>query len=99
KLTLAVAATFKATLSGLSANADLQLIKDANGNLVVDSGETLASSAHTGTTAETITKSLAAGTYYVRVFTPVAAATNYSLVLKSDAAGNTLGAARNVGAL
>jgi hypothetical protein len=99
KLTLAVAATLKASLSGLSANADLQLIKDANSNLIVDSGEVLANSAHTGAAAESLSKSLAAGTYYVRVFEPASASTKYSLVLQSDAAGNTLGAARNVGAL
>src|SRR3954471_3051673 len=47
KFTLSVSGTFSAALSGLSQNADLQLIKDANNNLVVDTGETLVSSAHT----------------------------------------------------
>src|SRR2546423_7747044 len=54
KFTMAVAGTFSASLSGLSANADLQLIKDTNNNLIVDSGETLATSANTGTTTDAI---------------------------------------------
>src|SRR5439155_5047961 len=99
KFTLSAAATFKANLTGLTANADLQLVKDTNNNLVVDTGETLATSALTGNAAEAITKSLAAGTYYVRVFKTVSTSTNYTLTLKSDYAGNTLAAARNVGTL
>src|SRR5438045_1044037 len=90
KFTLSAAATFSAALSGLSQNADLQLIKDTNNNLLVDSGETLVTSAHTGTTAESLSKSLAAGTYYVRVFESGTAGTSYSLTLKSDYAGNSL---------
>src|SRR5690348_12349201 len=41
KLTLAAAGSLKITLTGLTGDADVQLIKDANANLVVDTGETL----------------------------------------------------------
>ncbi len=99
KFTLSAAATFSAAISGLSQNADLQLIKDTNNNLLVDAGETLATSAHSGTAVESISKSLAAGTYYVRVFKTVAASTNYTLTLKSDSAGNALTTSRNVGTI
>src|SRR5207247_10795923 len=75
-------------------------IKDANGNLIVDTGETLATSANTGTTNETILKTgLAAGTYYVRVYESGTASLNYQLSLKTDYAGNSLGLARNIGTL
>jgi Bacterial pre-peptidase C-terminal domain len=99
QLAMATAGSLKITLGGLTANADLQLIHDANGNHIVDPGETLATSAHTGTTSESITKTLAAGTYYVRAYESGTASTKLSLTLESDYAGNTLGAARNVGAL
>ncbi len=55
-------------LSGLSSNADLQFIADANGNGVADPGEVLASGALTGTGTKAMQKSLTAGTYYVRVY-------------------------------
>src|SRR5438034_2286590 len=57
KFTLASAATFNATLTGLTANADLALIKDSNNNLLVDTGETLATSLKSGITGESIIKS------------------------------------------
>src|SRR3954470_4246412 len=44
KFTMSAAGTFTASLTGLTANADIQLIKDANNNGVVDTGETVASS-------------------------------------------------------
>src|SRR3954464_2503393 len=58
KFTLSAAGTFSAALAGLAQNADLQLIKDTNNNSLVDTGETLAPSAHAGTAAESISKSL-----------------------------------------
>ena len=82
KFTLSAAATFSAALSGLSQNADLQLIKDTNNNLLVDTGETLATSLKTGITSESISKLLSAGTYYVRVYLPATAAPKYTLTLK-----------------
>src|SRR3954466_5230075 len=65
KFTFSTAGTFKATLSGVTAAAYMQLIKDANGNLMVDSGDTLVSSTP-GTASQTITKTLSSGTYYLR---------------------------------
>jgi hypothetical protein len=48
KFTMLLAGTFGASMTGLSANADVELIRDTNNNSIVDSGEVLASAAHTG---------------------------------------------------
>src|SRR5436305_1702041 len=80
KFTLSAAATFKATLSGLAADANLQLINDANHNNGVDLGEINGTSAKTGTINEIISKPLAAGTYYLRVYRG-SGDTNYSLAI------------------
>jgi hypothetical protein len=75
------------TLSGLSADADVQLLNS--------SGAVLQSSALGGTSSESISRQLTAGTYYIRVF-PYSGSTNYTLSLFAtpDLAGNSLTAAR-----
>lgn len=80
KFSVSAPATLGAKLSGLSADADLQLIRDANGNGAVDPGEVLASSTRGGTSDETVLQSLAAGTYFVRVY-PYSGSTSYKLTL------------------
>ncbi|MFZ4640777.1 MAG: pre-peptidase C-terminal domain-containing protein [Nodosilinea sp.] len=96
RFNLTQASSFNLTLNGLSADADVQLLSS--------SGTVLQSSANGGTTAESITRSLTADTYYVRVY-PYSGSTNYNLALSAtvnapaDNAGNTLTAARNIGAL
>jgi len=93
---LAQASNFNLSLSGLSADADVQLL---NG-----SGSVLASSVNGGSTSESIVRSLAIGNYFVRVY-PYSGSTNYTLSLSAtpstapDNAGNTLATARNIGAL
>lgn len=73
--------TLNVTLSGLTANADMRLIYDANHNGVVDTGEVIAISSYTGTNAEAFHLSnLAAGTYYIETYVPP----------MFDAAGNRL---------
>ncbi|MDB9437143.1 C2 family cysteine protease [Dolichospermum lemmermannii CS-548] len=86
---------FSLNLTGLTANADVQLL---NG-----SGTVISTSGNAGTASESITSLLTAGNYYVRVFpfTGVSS-TNYSLSLNAtpvDNAGNTLATARAVGTL
>ncbi|MDB5354807.1 MAG: Calx-beta protein [Phycisphaerales bacterium] len=80
KFTLPGPRPFTASLTGLTANADLQLIRDANHDGIVQPSEVLAISSHGGNTSETISKSLPAGTYYVRVFRQSGEA-NYNLTL------------------
>jgi hypothetical protein len=84
KLSLGAGRWLTATLSGLASDANLQLIKDANGNGTIDSGDTLATSTKTGTASDAITKFLSTGTYFVRV-TRFSGDTNYSLALSAPA--------------
>jgi subtilisin family serine protease len=65
-------------LSGLSADADMQLIQDVNGNGAIESGEILAYPWQGGTQPENLTTALTAGTYYIRVF-PYSSSTPYIL--------------------
>src|SRR5205807_3267042 len=86
-------------LSGLSANANLELIRDANHNGKLDSGELLASSNSPGAASESIVKSLSAGTYIAAVVAVGQARTRYHLMLTADYAGNNIPGARDVGSL
>jgi subtilisin family serine protease len=96
RFSLAQAGNFNLSLSGLSADADVQLLSS--------SGSVLASSARGGSMAESIIRSLTAGNYFVRVY-PYSGSTNYTLSLSAtpstpaDNAGNTLATARSIGAL
>lgn len=90
--------TLSIRLLGMQSNADLFLIKDFNYNGNVDAGEVLATSTNPGTQSDSIFKSLAAGTYYIGVASR-GGNTNYTLALSADYAGNTLGAARNMGTI
>jgi hypothetical protein len=86
-------------LTGLSSDADLYLVQDVNLNGVYDSADLLAFSARTGTGAEQITvNNLAAGSYFAWV-TQFSGTTNYTLTMTTDAAGNTLSDARDIGIL
>ena len=81
------------SLTGLSANADVQLLNS--------SGTVITTSAATGSTSESITSLLSAGTYYARVY-QFSGDTTYGLSLTAlpvDNAGNTLATARAVGTL
>ncbi|HEY9852219.1 MAG TPA: pre-peptidase C-terminal domain-containing protein [Leptolyngbyaceae cyanobacterium] len=71
---------FTASLTGLSADADIRLIRDFNGNGVVDAGERIASSALSGTSPEQINTTLDAGDYFIQVF-QYSGSTSYNLSL------------------
>ena len=78
-------------LSGLSADANLQLLNS--------SGALIGSSAQVSNLAELINfPALTPGTYYVRAYQS-SGDTSYNLTLTADSAGNTLSAARNIGTL
>ncbi len=86
-------------VDGLSGDADLQLIRDINGNDQVDKNEVLASSIRSGTNAESINTELDAGSYYIRVYAYDSGTINYSLSALAtpiDYAGNSLDTARNI---
>src|SRR5439155_26652634 len=83
KFSLASSAKFSAVMIGASsATAALFLIKDVNGNGVIDSGDVLASSMNANTANQSISKSLVAGTYFLRVRGDKGH-TNYALTLKT----------------
>ncbi|MBE9095466.1 PPC domain-containing protein [Tychonema sp. LEGE 07203] len=75
---------FSATVDGLSADVDVELIQDLNGNGAVGLEDLIASSNNLGTASETIVSNgaLPAGTYFVRV-SQFQGDTNYNLRLLS----------------
>ncbi len=88
------------SVSGLANNADVQLIRDANNNGVIDTSDVLSTSGKTGILDEAIDTYLDAGTYFIRVYAR-SGDTNYTLnatskLLPQDLAGNTLGTARSI---
>jgi len=84
---------FKLAMTGMTANADVQLLNSAGG--------VITSSRATGSNPESIIRNLSAGTYYVRTYPVGTANTNYNLSIQAiaDNAGNTLATARNLGNL
>ncbi|MCP2730063.1 S8 family serine peptidase [Limnofasciculus baicalensis] len=70
------------TLGGLSADADLELIRDWNNNGRVDAGEVIGQSLNSGTSVDSVSRILDSGDYFVRVLpgTP-SARTSYNLKL------------------
>ncbi len=98
RFTLTARSALNLTLTGLSYDADLQLICDKNSNGIIDSGEVLSSSVKGGSTNEAIFSYLNAGTYFARVY-QYWGDTNYAFqasatVLPNDYAGNTTAAAK-----
>ena len=104
RFSLDTARALTLNLSGLNADSNLRLIRDANNNGIVDVGEVLASSNQSGTLSETLTQNLQAGAYFVQVY-QYSGETNYSLNLTTAAIsvpvdpGNTLATARDIGIL
>lgn len=93
KFTLTRSATLPTQLvSQTGGLADLALVRDANSNLVIDSGDVIASATSTSTTNAAFQVALSAGTYYLRVRT-ISGKSNYVVSLNSDTAGNVLGQA------
>lgn len=79
------------TLSGMTSDADLRLIRDRNNNGRVDSGEVLATSILAGTQIDRIVRDLEAGTYFIQV-NRFSGNTNYTLQtqFQPDKGGDTL---------
>jgi hypothetical protein len=100
QFTLEGRSSFQLDLTRLSANANVQLIRDVNGNGVVDKGEVIAASNRSGKKAESIATTLEAGTYYIQVHSQGKAKTKYDLSVSAtpiDNAGNTQGTAWDIG--
>jgi hypothetical protein len=67
--------SFNMTLSGLGANADVELLNSG--------GEVLQTSAQLGTSSESLFTSLDAGSYYIKVYSGAETTTDYSLNLSA----------------
>lgn len=67
-------------MTGLTGDADLRIINDANNNGIVDSGEVVASSGRSGNLNETINTVLGPGNYFAQVY-QYSGNTNYNLRL------------------
>jgi hypothetical protein len=98
KFTVSTRGTFWAELSGLSSDADISLIRDANRNNVIDSGDVVQSSTNSGTAKDTITRTVDPGTYFLRV-AQWSGNTNYTMKMFADGAGNTMRTATNLGTI
>ncbi len=102
RFTLPTASQLNATLTGLSADADLYIGQDVNGNGELDFDELLDLSANPGTDAERISRILPPGDYFALV-QQYEGTTPYSLsvsatptTIPTDNAGNTPNQARTV---
>ena len=97
---------FRLRLDGLSADADVSLIEDANNNGEIDTEELVDSSDNTGNNPEEIELALQSGNYFI-VVNQFSGDTNYALTVEAtprtevppDEAGNTLATARDIGTL
>jgi hypothetical protein len=86
---LGTASDFSLSLTGLSADGDVRLIRDANGNGIVDAADEMTRSAVGGTANESINlSSLAAGDYFAQVY-QYSGNTSYNLSLSALPAGTT----------
>ncbi|MBF2016268.1 MAG: S8 family serine peptidase [Rivularia sp. T60_A2020_040] len=91
--------SFDLTLDGLSADADVKLIQDGNGNGKFDKDEIITYSNNAGKLAESIRTDLGKGTYYIEIYPYGNIETNYRLSVSGvpfDSAGNTINDAREV---
>ena len=66
------------SLSGLSSDADIRLIRDSNSNGIVDANEVIESSTGLGSRSESITGIDTSGDYFVQVY-QYSGNTNYTL--------------------
>jgi FG-GAP-like repeat len=79
KFNLAISGQFTASLSSLSADADLRVIADRNNNGQIDSGEVLAWPWERGSKAESLNVFLQSGSYFLEVRSADTKLTNYQL--------------------
>jgi hypothetical protein len=93
------AGNLNASLTGMTADADLRLIRDINNNGAIDYGEILASSTRGGSQDETINFSgLEAGDYYLQVSRYIGN-TSYKLKASNTSPNNLLGIETDAGLL
>ena len=82
RFNLGASSNINLTLSGLSNDADVRLIRDANNNGIVDPNEEIQRSSSGSNYSEGINSSLGAGNYFVQVY-QYSGDTNYNLSLST----------------
>jgi len=107
RFTLANTSNFNLSLTGLSTDANVQLIYDSNANGQVDSFDTLKEANGGINTNASIRSTLGAGTYFIRVNVSdqITTDTNYNLGVSATATspttptdpGSTIGSALDIG--
>ncbi|MBD2599704.1 MAG: S8 family serine peptidase [Microcystis sp. M20BS1] len=80
---LANSSNFNLSLTGMTADGDVQLLNSG--------GSVIASSTNGGTASESITGQLSAGTYYIHVYPYQSANTNYNLAVSATSDGGGTG--------
>lgn len=98
KFTKAARGNFSLSLTNLSADANVLLVNDVNGNGAADTGEILAFPALAGTADESFSLALEAGVYFVWVYR-FSGDTTYTLTLNSTADATIPTATGNFSAL
>jgi hypothetical protein len=88
RFTVGTSGIFTAQLTGLSADADVELISDRNRNGQVDAGEVLAFPWERGTKRESMRRFVATGDYFLRVNAVGNDSTNYALATNFTAAAS-----------
>ena len=83
KFTATTANNISISLTGLSADADVRLIRDTNNNGLLDSSDTVVSSTNFGSAAEMIKGAIPGLTYFVQVNQFGDSSTNYHLGISS----------------
>lgn len=86
---LASRSSVNIALDGLSANADVQIIRDKNSTGVVDVGDVITGGYKKGSLSESVRATLNAGDYFIRVYA-VEGNTNYNLKIFQNFAPNSL---------
>jgi hypothetical protein len=67
------------TLNGLTADADIRVIRDSNNNRIVEANEVIRSSSNSGTVSDVISGLNDSGNYYLQVYAFNGAQTNYNV--------------------
>ncbi|MCF4968412.1 C2 family cysteine protease [Nostoc sp. CMAA1605] len=89
RFTLTARSSIYLTIDGLSADANVRLIKDSNSNGLVEDSEVIAGSYKSGTQIDSIQKTLDAGNYFVKAYYK-SGDTNYKLKIFQNVAPTSL---------
>jgi hypothetical protein len=102
RFTMGSTGNFNASLTGIQSgrDVDMRLIRDANNNGIVDSGEVMVSSTYGSNRDEAINvRNLGAGSYILQTYLYSGSSSNYTLRMSNDFPSNLLPTEVNAGTL